>query len=276
MVPGTAGVTKLWYDGRAKATLDQSVPQIGAPEAWAKGFDGKGTKVAILDTGADLNNADIKSRITATQSFVSGESVQDGHGHGTHVASTIAGSGANSGGKYKGVAPGADLLIGKVLANAGSGPVSGILEGMDWAVAQGADVVSMSLGAKAATPHDVLTDAVDSLSDSSGTLFVIAAGNDGKGGESTLGSPGTADAALTVGAVDKSDALAGWASRWAARSARSGTSPRRRRPPWPSRTARSTRPSPPPASPCRSSCSATTSPWTSSTRHRRAARTPSP
>ncbi|MFE4256182.1 S8 family serine peptidase [Streptomyces sp. NPDC056910] len=214
MVPGTAGVTKLWYDGRAKATLDQSVPQIGAPEAWAKGYDGKGTKVAILDTGADLNNADIKSRITATQSFVTGEAVQDGHGHGTHVASTIAGSGANSGGKYKGVAPGADLLIGKVLSNAGSGPLSGILEGMNWAVAQDADVVSMSLGARATTPGgDVLTNAVDSLSASSSTLFVIAAGNDGKNGESTLGTPGIADAALTVGAVDKSDALANFSSR---------------------------------------------------------------
>ncbi|MFF2412498.1 S8 family serine peptidase [Streptomyces sp. NPDC058092] len=214
MVPGTAGVTKLWYDGRAKATLDQSVPQIGAPEAWAKGFDGKGAKVAVLDTGADLNNADITSRITASQSFVPGEAVQDGHGHGTHVASTIAGSGANSGGTYKGVAPGADLLVGKVLANAGSGPVSGILEGMDWAVAQGADVVSMSLGAKATAPGgDVLTNAVDSLSASSGTLFVIAAGNDGKDGQSTLGTPGIADAALTVGAVDKSDALASFSSR---------------------------------------------------------------
>ncbi|MFF1910489.1 S8 family serine peptidase [Streptomyces sp. NPDC058239] len=123
VVPGTAGVTKLWYDGRAKVTLDQSVPQIGAPEAWARGFDGKGVKVAVLDTGADLNNADIKSRITVSKSFVPGEAVQDGHGHGTHVASTIAGSGANSGGKYKGVAPGADLLVGKVLANAGSGAI---------------------------------------------------------------------------------------------------------------------------------------------------------
>ncbi|MET8531141.1 S8 family serine peptidase [Streptomyces sp. NPDC005065] len=213
MVPGAAGVTKLWYDGRAKVTLDQSVPQIGAPEAWAKGFDGKGVKVAVLDTGADLNNADIKSRITASQSFVPGQAVQDGHGHGTHVASTIAGSGANSGGKYKGVAPGADLLIGKVLANAGSGAVSGILEGMNWAVAQGADVVSMSLGAQATTPGgDVLTNAVDSLSASSGTLFVIAAGNSGPG-QTTLGTPGTADAALTVGAVDHSDALANFSSR---------------------------------------------------------------
>ncbi|MGW9135885.1 S8 family peptidase [Streptomyces sp. NPDC055681] len=212
-VPGTAGVSKLWYDGKAKVALDKSVPQIGAPEAWAKGYDGKGVKVAVLDTGADLNNADIKSEIVQSQSFINGQTVQDGQGHGTHVASTIAGSGANSDGKYKGVAPGADLLIGKVLSNTGQGPASSILAGMDWAVEQGADIVSMSLGSTDTPGEDVLTDAVNSLSASSGTLFVIAAGNDGRKGESTIGTPGAADAALTVGAVDKSDALADFSSR---------------------------------------------------------------
>ncbi|MFD9031081.1 S8 family serine peptidase [Streptomyces sp. NPDC059567] len=210
--PGTAGVTKLWYDGKAEVALDRSVPQIGAPEAWAKGYDGTGVKVAVLDTGADLNNADIKSEIVGSQSFISGQTVQDGHGHGTHVAATVAGSGANSGGKHKGVAPGADLLIGKVLSNTGQGPTSSILAGMEWAVAQGADIVSMSLGGEDAPGEDPLTMAVDSLSASSDTLFVIAAGNSGPG-DSTLGTPGAADSALTVGAVDKSDALASFSSR---------------------------------------------------------------
>ncbi|WP_329204512.1 S8 family serine peptidase [Streptomyces sp. NBC_00683] len=213
VVPGTAGVAKVWYDGRAKVLLDKSVPQIGAPEAWAKGYDGKGVKVAVLDTGADLNNADIKSDIVAGQSFIDGQTVQDGHGHGTHVAATVAGSGANSGGANKGVAPGADLLIGKVLSNSGQGPDSSILAGMEWAVAQGADVISMSLGGADAPGEDVMTRAVNSLSASSNALFVIAAGNDGRKGESTLGTPGAADAALTVGAVDKSDALADFSSR---------------------------------------------------------------
>ncbi|WP_392673569.1 S8 family serine peptidase [Streptomyces sp. LN785] len=210
--PGSAGVTKVWYDGKAKVSLDRSVPQIGAPEAWAKGYDGKGAKVAILDTGVDLTNADVKDRVGASMSFVPGVPVDDGHGHGTHVASTIAGSGANSGGKYKGVAPGADLLIGKVLGNDGSGEYSWIMAGMEWAAEQGADVVSMSLGGPATPGGDVMTQAVDRLSASSGTLFVIAAGNAGPGA-STLGSPGTADSALTVGAVDKSDVLASFSSR---------------------------------------------------------------
>lgn len=211
--PNASKVSRLWYDGQVKASLDKSVPQIGAPEAWAKGVDGKGVKVAVLDTGVDLNNADVKDRLTATRSFVPGAAtVQDGHGHGTHVASTIVGSGANSGGKYKGVAPGADLLVGKVLNDAGVGPFSSIVDGMEWAAAQGADVVSMSLGGSTNSPSDPMTQVVDRLSATTGTLFVIAASNTGPGA-STIGSPGTADSALTVGAVDKSEVLAGFSSR---------------------------------------------------------------
>jgi subtilisin family serine protease len=212
VVPGSAGVAKVWYDGRATASLDQSVPQIGAPQAWAEGYNGKGVKVAVLDTGVDLTNADVAPSVTASESFVAGQSVQDGFGHGTHVADIIAGNGANSDGKYKGVAPGAGLLIGKVLDNSGTGSDTDIIAGMDWAVAQGANIVSMSLGGTASPGGDVLSQAVDSLSASSHTLFVIAAGNSGPG-TSTLGTPGIADSALTVGAVDKSDVLADFSSR---------------------------------------------------------------
>ncbi|WP_328907149.1 S8 family serine peptidase [Streptomyces sp. NBC_00234] len=210
--PGTSGVSRLWYDAKVEAVLDKSVPQIGAPQAWAKGYDGKGVKVAVLDTGVDLTNADVKDRIAAQQSFVPDQDVQDGQGHGTHVASTIAGSGANSGGAYKGVAPSADLLVGKVLNNAGQGQSSWILAGMEWAAAMGADVVSMSLGGSTASASDPMTEAVDRLSAATGTLFVIAAGNSGPGGRS-IGTPGTADSALTVGAVDKSEGLAAFSSR---------------------------------------------------------------
>ncbi|MFI6062382.1 S8 family serine peptidase [Streptomyces sp. NPDC051286] len=211
--PNASKVSRLWYDGKVQASLDKSVPQIGAPEAWAKGVDGKGVKVAVLDTGVDLGNADVKGRLTATQSFVPGvATVQDGHGHGTHVASTIVGSGANSGGKYKGVAPGADLLVGKVLADQNGGQQSWIINGMEWAAAQGADVVNMSLGGAASSPSDPMTQTVDRLSATTGTLFVISAGNSGPG-ESTVGSPGTADSALTVGAVDKAEVLAEFSSR---------------------------------------------------------------
>lgn len=207
------GIKKLWLDRPVQVTLDQSVPQIGAPEAWAKGYDGKGTKVAVLDTGLDPTHPDLAGRVKEAQNFTDDPDTVDHHGHGTHVASTIAGSGAASGGKFKGVAPGADLYIGKVLNSAGEGPQSAVIAGMEWAVAQGADVVSMSLGSEAPSDGtDPISAAVNQLSASSGSLFVIAAGNTGPG-KSTVSSPGAADAALTVGAVSKQDQLADFSSR---------------------------------------------------------------
>ncbi len=209
------GINKLWLDKPVHVTLDKSVPQIGAPTAWAAGYDGTGEKVAILDTGIDPNHPDVKDAILKTKSFIDGQDYVDHHGHGTHVASTIAGSGAASGGKYKGVAPGAKLLIGKVLSNEGSGPQSAIISGMEWAVQENADVVSMSLGGSDPSDGtDPMSQAVNNLSNSSNTLFVIAAGNSGPD-KGTVASPGAAEKALTVGAVDKSsnELLASFSNR---------------------------------------------------------------
>ncbi|MET9035733.1 S8 family serine peptidase [Streptomyces mirabilis] len=206
------GIDKIWLDGKVQASLDVSVPQIGAPEVWKSGYDGKGIKVAVLDTGVDTGHPDLAGKIAESQSFVPDEGVQDGFGHGTHVASTIVGSGAASGGRYKGVAPGAELAVGKVLDNTGHGQDSWIIAGMEWAANSGAKIVSMSLGGDATGPSDILSETVDKLSESTGTLFVIAAGNSGPS-EQTVGTPGIADSALTVGAVDKSDKLASFSSR---------------------------------------------------------------
>lgn len=208
----TDGIKKIWLDKPVHVLLDKSVPQIGAPTAWASGYDGKGVKVAVLDTGIDPNHPDVKTIFTKGKSFIEGEDVVDHHGHGTHVASTIAGTGAASGGKMKGVAPGAELIIGKVLSNEGSGSNSGIIAGMEWAVNEGADIVSMSLGGDATDGMDPMSQAVNHLSATSDTLFVIAAGNAGSR-KNTIGSPGAAEKALTVGAVDKSEFLASFSSR---------------------------------------------------------------
>jgi len=206
----TGGVTKLWLDGRVKAQLAESVPQIGAPQAWAAGYDGKGVKVAVLDTGIDATHPDLVTQIDDRVSFVPGEDTSDLNGHGTHVASTIVGTGAASGGKYKGVAPGADLIVGKVLSNAGEGADSWIIAGMEWAAQSGATVISMSLGStEVSDGTDPMAAAVNQLSAQYGSLFVIAAGNYGP---QTIGSPGSAAAALTVGAVDKTDELAYFSS----------------------------------------------------------------
>ena len=204
----TAGFTKIWLDGKRRISLDKSVPQIGAPEAWQAGFTGKGVKVAVLDTGIDPAHPDLADQVIARQNFTE-TSDDDEVGHGTHVASTIAGTGKASGGKYKGVAPDAKLLIGKVCEFTQCFD-SAILAGMDWAVAQHATVVNLSLG-NADTPEiDPLEEAVNRLSAT--TLFVVAAGNQPGCSSVRYGvtSPATADAALAVGAVTKSDILAGF------------------------------------------------------------------
>ncbi|MFJ6854309.1 S8 family serine peptidase [Streptomyces sp. NPDC091271] len=205
------GIAKLWLDGKVEAALKDSVPQVNAPQAWAAGYDGKGTTVAVLDTGIDATHPDVKDRVTQSRSFIPGEEVVDRNGHGTHVASTIAGSGAASDGVNKGVAPGADLIVGKVLSDEGSGADSGIIEAMEWAKAEGADVVSMSLGSSIPDDGtDPMAQAVNALSADGGPLFVIAAGN--AYGAGTIGSPGSAASALTVAAVDKSDSRADFSS----------------------------------------------------------------
>ncbi|WP_342543594.1 S8 family serine peptidase [Paenisporosarcina sp. FSL H8-0542] len=204
-------IEKIWLDGKVEATLDNSVPQIGAPTAWESGFTGKGVKVAVLDSGIDPNHPDLASQIDEAKSFVPGETVDDAHGHGTHVASTVLGTGAASGGKNKGVAPEARLLVGKVLNDSGSGLDSWIIDGMEWA-SDNAKIVSMSLGSSEPSDGtDPMAQAVNSLSKDKGTLFVIAAGNSGY--EGAIGSPGAADAALTIGAVDKSDNIAYFTSK---------------------------------------------------------------
>ncbi|MET8908954.1 S8 family serine peptidase [Micromonospora sp. NPDC004551] len=208
----SGGVEHIWLDGKVHAALDASVPQIGAPDAWAAGYDGTGVKVAVLDTGVDPKHPDLVGQIADAQSFIAGQTVQDGHGHGTHVAATIAGTGAGSGGKYRGVAPGAKLLVGKVLSNEGSGGESEIIAGMEWAAHSGAKVVSMSLGGTAQGDTDPMAEAVNRLTAETGALFTIAAGNSGPGA-TTVGSPGIAAAALTVGAVDGADAVTYFSSR---------------------------------------------------------------
>ncbi|MFF3126788.1 S8 family serine peptidase [Streptomyces sp. NPDC057908] len=209
----SAGAMKVWLDARVKADMADSNAQIGTPKAWEAGLTGKGVKVAVLDTGADLSHPDLDGRVSETRSFIEGQEVADRQGHGTHVTSTVGGSGAGSAGKEQGVAPGATLAVGKVLNNQGTGTESQIIAGMEWAARDiDAKIVSMSLGSSEGTDGtDPMAQAVNTLSAETGALFVIAAGNSGAPG--SIGSPGAADAALTVGAVDSADRAAAFSSQ---------------------------------------------------------------
>ncbi|GAB2930130.1 S8 family serine peptidase [Micromonospora polyrhachis] len=214
MTPGARGsapATRVWLDGRRKVSLDKSVSQVGAPSVWQAGHTGRGVKVAVLDTGIDSAHPDFAGRIAETRNFTEDPDTNDLVGHGTHVASIIAGSGAASGGKYKGVAPDATLLAGKVCTWDGCSD-SAIMAGMEWAATSGARVVNLSLSGGDTPELDPVEEAVNNLTAQHGTLFVVAAGNEGPA-SGTVGSPASADAALAVGAVDANDDLAVFSSR---------------------------------------------------------------
>ncbi|MEV6109860.1 S8 family serine peptidase [Streptomyces sp. NPDC051940] len=203
------GATKLWLDGRMKVSLDRSVPQINAPKAWADGYTGKGVTVAVLDTGYDSDHPDLAGRVSTSVDFTGTGSAEDDNGHGTHVASTIAGVDA----VYRGVAPDADLAVGKVCDAGGNCVTSDVLAGVEWAAGTAhAKVVSMSLGGPA-EGDDPVVDAINALSAQDGTLFVVAAGNSGENGTSTVEAPAIADAAMAVGAVDRDDQRAYFSSQ---------------------------------------------------------------
>ncbi|KAB7745586.1 S8 family serine peptidase [Nostocoides sp. F2B08] len=215
-------VSKVWLDGPVRALDATSTPQVGAPQAWAAGATGDGVMVAVLDTGVDAEHPDLADAVVAAQDFSFVDDPEnpddqpnpdDIYGHGTHVAGIITGNGAASNGEIVGVAPDAVIMNGKVLDDSGFGSDSQIIAGMEWAAAEGADVVNMSLGLPGGYTDgtDPLAMAVDELSAAHDVLFVIAAGNEG--GYGTITTPGSSALALTVSAVNSADEPTGFTSR---------------------------------------------------------------
>ncbi|MDD1759847.1 MAG: S8 family serine peptidase, partial [Methanothrix sp.] len=163
---------------------------INADELWSKGIDGKGVIVAVLDSGIDKNHPDLAGKVIGEKNFVEDEaSADDILGHGTMVAGIIAGSGAASNGKYKGIAPGASLLNVKVINSKGDGKISDIIAGIEWALYNGADVMSLSLGGiNLGETNPPITMAADNAMDQ-GVVVVVAAGN--RNNTKTSGAAGT-------------------------------------------------------------------------------------
>jgi len=152
-------VERIWPDLIVHTCLDASVPFIRAPQVWSAGFTGRGVSIAIVDTGIDPGHPAFAGRISAMQDFT-GEGTRDNHGHGTHVAGIAAGEDS----KYRGVAPGASLYVAKVLHGDGSGYMSEVIGGLEWAVQQRVRVINLSLGGMGPC------DGTDALSTACGRL----------------------------------------------------------------------------------------------------------
>ena len=132
----------------------------------------------MLDSGIDKNHPDLVGRVIGETNFITDEvSADDLLGHGTMVSGIIAGSGAASGGKYRGIAPGANLLNVKVIDSKGDGKVSDIIAGIEWAIFNGADVLSLSLGGiNLGETNPPITMAADNAA-AAGVVVCVAAGN---------------------------------------------------------------------------------------------------
>lgn len=199
------GVDLIWPDLPVHAWLDTRAPLVRAPRVWDLGFTGRGVRIGIVDTGIDAGHPDFGDRLRAYRDFVTSEPAAQGeprdpNGHGTHVAGVAAGSGSASDGRYRGIAPEAELVVARVLDGAGNGRTSHVMAGIEWAMEQGARVINVSLGGPP-YPSDG-SDAFSVLCDAAvdaGAVVCVAAGNLGPTGH-TIGAPAAAAKVITVGA----------------------------------------------------------------------------
>ena len=215
--------------------LRESAPMVQAPQARDEtGATGAGVVVAVLDDGIDRAHPDLAGRVVASFDAAPAPAplpvplpdplgiLQETRliptstaGHGTHVAGIVAGSGAASDGALVGVAPGAALVDVDVFSGPNSTTSTLALRGLEWtmenAARLGVRIVVMSLGGRSSDGTDALSRAVDQAA-AQGLLVVAAAGNRGPE-PGSVRAPGAAAGALTVGAVDKQGALAGFSAR---------------------------------------------------------------
>lgn len=189
---------------------DQLTWGLQAVGAEASPETGAGVTVAVLDTGLDLGHPDFAGRQIESRSFVDGQEVQDVQGHGTHCIGTSCGPLTPGSGRRYGIAHEARILVGKVLGDDGSGTDAGILEGIEWALATGAQVVSMSLGADLNEVSAAYENAGRRALDA-GVLIIAAAGNNAErsaGNVGFVGVPANSPSIMAVGAVDPALAIA--------------------------------------------------------------------
>jgi subtilisin len=185
--------------------IDWGVSMVQAPQMWSL-TKGDGIKVAILDTGIDINHPDLAANLVKGMNFTTADSNDffDKQGHGTHCAGIIAG--IDNGIGVVGVAPNAKLYIGKVLGDNGSGDINAIIRGIDWAISEKVDIISMSLGCSQ-DPGQEFHDAVIRAR-AAGIVIVAASGNE----NTHVGWPAVYEECIAVGAVDQTFGRAGFSN----------------------------------------------------------------
>lgn len=175
--------------------IDWGLKAIYAEDAWKK-TKGKGIKIAVLDTGADLDHPDLKDNIVKAVDFTGSEhGADDRNGHGSHVAGIIAAVDNDHG--MIGVAPEADLYIAKVLDDRGYGNVKAMLQAIEWAIQEEVDIISMSLGMCTRPPRKLYKLIKEATG--KGVIVVAATGNE----NGDICYPAAYDDVISVSAVNK-------------------------------------------------------------------------
>jgi subtilisin len=173
----------------------------------ASSYSGKGVRVAVLDTGMDLQHPDFVGRSIVAQSFVQKEEAQDGNGHGTHCIGTACGPKRPGKLPRYGIAYEAEIYAGKVLSNSGTGSDSSILAGLNWAMSNQCAIISMSLGGRVEVgqAYSRIFEAVARRALNAGTLIVAAAGNGSRrpGQICPVDHPANCPSVMAVAALDQ-------------------------------------------------------------------------
>jgi len=196
--------------------LDELTWGLLATRVSTSAYSGAGIRVAVLDTGLDLTHPDFAGRKIVSKSFIEGEEVQDGNGHGTHCIGTACGSMLQTFPRY-GVAYESEIYAGKVLSDEGGGVDGGILAGINWAIANRCSIISMSLGApvQAGQNYSRVYEQVGKRSLRRGALIIAAAGNDSMrqyGLIQAVSHPANCPSIMAVAALDSSLTVASFSN----------------------------------------------------------------
>jgi subtilisin family serine protease len=197
-----APVTSFEQFEEASVTWGLEVTKVGLST-----FSGAGIKVAVLDTGFDKDHQDFRGRSITRKLFATNSSEDDTHGHGTHCIGTACGPQRPSSGPRYGIAYEAAIYAGKVLGDDGNGTDRSVIAGMDWALDQGCQIISMSLGSPAEVGDQPNADfeQIGRVCLDGGSVVIAAAGNESErpGLIAPVGSPANATTIMAVAAVNR-------------------------------------------------------------------------